>query len=78
MAARFFALSALLLASAFAGRLDKVARNKGFHPNAIRDLKAHSVLASRGAGHHAQTERKYYNEDSASTYLPFLPITFSR
>lgn len=61
------AAGALLLATVSAGRLDRVARNKGFHPNAIRDLEAREELQRRGAGSQAQTERRYYNDKSAST-----------
>lgn len=64
------AAATLLLGAGSAGRLDKVARNKGFHPNAVRDLEVRSELNRRGAGSQAQTERKYYNENSASKQYP--------
>lgn len=65
-------LSALLLGSTFAGRLDEVARRKGFHPNAVRDLHA-AKLRERAA--QSKAKPRYLNDNTKSKIrsqsLPF-------
>ena len=56
--------SILLLESAFAGRLDTIARNKGFHPNAIWDLQAR---AERARAPQEKIKTRYLNSNTQST-----------
>lgn len=51
----------LLLASAQAGRLDDVARRRGFHPDALKSLEKRGL----GVGERAAEKRRYYNDDTA-------------
>ena len=57
-------LSALLLGSTLAGRLDEVARRKGFHPNAVRDLHA-AKMRERAA--QSKAKPRYLNANTKST-----------
>ena len=52
----------LLLRSTFAGRLDDVARRKGFHPNAMKAFENRA----RGVGSEAASKRQYYNNETSS------------
>lgn len=65
---RIIWLILLLIGSALAGRLDDVARRKGFHPNAVRDLERRA----QGVGHEAATSRRYYSESSKGKHATHL------
>ena len=62
-------LSALLLGTTFAGRLDEVARRKGFHPNAVRDLHAAKL---REREEQAKVKPRYLNDNTKSMYNPVV------
>ena len=53
----------LLLGSVLAGRQDEIARRKGFHPNAVRDLHA-TKMRERAAKSKEKT--RYLNANTKS------------
>ena len=52
----------LLLGGTLAGRLNDVARRRGFHPQALRDLAARS----QGVEESSSTKNRYLNQDTES------------
>lgn len=55
-----FVLSALVLGTVDAGRIDTVARNKGFHPNLKRSLESRAPASS------AKEEITYHYRNAGS------------
>jgi hypothetical protein len=55
----------LLVKCSIAGRLDRVARHKGFHPNALRDQEA---ARRRGIGLDSNTTLRYHNAHTESAF----------
>ena len=53
----------LLLGSTFAGRQDEIARRKGYHPNAIRDL--HNAKL-RERAEQSKAKPRYLNDNTKS------------
>ena len=58
-------LSAVLLGSTSAGRLDDVARRGGFHPQALRDLEIHARALPK---EQEKVEHRYLTSETKSVY----------
>lgn len=58
-------LTVLLLGGTFAGRQDEIARRKGYHPYAIRDL--HNAKL-RERAEQSKAKPRYLNDNTKSAY----------
>lgn len=62
--------SALLLQGSFAGRQHEIARNKGFHPNAVRDLHEAKL---RERAEQEKVKPRYLNDNTKSNFKAKKP-----
>ena len=58
-------LGTLLLSSTFAGRLDEVARRRGFHPQALRDIE---IRARALPKEQEKVTHRYLTSETKSMY----------